>query len=164
MTDGTVCDPETWDEDAEAEGAGAAAVTRSVTRGAARLFEDLGQAVITELRLANGRRADLAAVAPDGTITIVEVKSGIPDFASDRKWDAYGPFCDRFFFAVAPAFPLERLPDAEVCGLIVADAWGAEIVRESPTARLAPARRKAMTLRFATAAARRLRGLEDPRL
>lgn len=143
---------------------GAAAITRAVTRGAARLFEDLGQAVVTELRLANGRRADIVALAPDGTVTIVEVKSGIPDFAADRKWVDYGPFCDRFFFAVSPDFPLERLPDPDTCGLIVADAWGAEILREAPVVRLAAARRKAITLRFAATAARRLRGLEDPRL
>ena len=148
----------------EADGDGAAAITRAVTRGAARLFEDLGQAVVTELRLANGRRADIVALAPDGTVTIVEVKSGIPDFAADRKWEEYGPFCDRFFFAVSAEFPTERLPDAEVCGLIVADAWGAEILRDAPVVRLVAARRKAITLRFATTAARRLRGLEDPRL
>ena len=139
-------------------------ITRAVTRGAARMFEDLGQAVVTELRLANGRRADIVALAADGTVTIVEVKSGLPDFAADRKWDEYGPFCDRFFFAVSPDFPLERLPDPDCCGLIVADAWGAEILRDPPAWRLAPARRKAITLRFAATAARRLRGLEDPRL
>ena len=147
-----------------AEEEGAAAITRAVTRGAARLFEDLGQSVVTELRLANGRRADIVALAGDGTVTIVEVKSGIPDFAADRKWEDYGPFCDRFFFAVSAEFPLERLPAGEICGLIVADAWGAEILRDAPTIRLAAARRKAITLRFATTAARRLRGIEDPRL
>lgn len=139
-------------------------ITRAVTRGAARMFEDLGQAVVTELRLANGRRADIVALGADGTVTIVEVKSGLPDFAADRKWEEYGPFCDRFFFAVSPDFPLERLPDPDCCGLIVADAWGAEILRDPPVWRLAPARRKAITLRFAATAARRLRGLEDPRL
>jgi hypothetical protein len=143
---------------------GAPAVTRAVTRGAARMFEDLGQAVVTELRLATGRRADIVALAGDGTITIVEVKSGLPDFAADRKWEGYGPYCNRFFFAVAPEFPMERLPGGDVCGLIVADAWSAEILRDAPGHRLAPARRKAMTLRFALTAARRLRGLEDPRL
>ncbi|WPZ35251.1 MmcB family DNA repair protein [Thalassobaculum sp. OXR-137] len=148
----------------ETDGDGAAAITRAVTRGAARLFEDLGQAVVTELRLANGRRADIVALAPDGTVTIVEVKSGIPDFAADGKWAEYGPFCDRFFFAVSPEFPVERLPDAGICGLIVADAWGAEILRDAPVVRLAAARRKAITLRFAATAARRLRSLEDPRL
>lgn len=140
------------------------AVTQAVTRGAARMFEDLGQAVVTELALANGRRADIAALAGDGTLTIVEVKSGLPDFAADHKWEDYGAFCDRFFFAVAADFPIDRLPGPEVCGLIVADAWGAEILRAAPVARLAPARRKAITLRFANAAARRLRALEDPRL
>ena len=46
-------------------------ITRSVTRGTARYFEDLGCAVITELPLANGRRADVAALAADGRITLV---------------------------------------------------------------------------------------------
>lgn len=163
MTSGAMARQDDRDE-GQIDDAGAAAVTRAVTRGAARLFEDLGQAVLTEFRLANGRRADLTGLAVDGTITIVEVKSGIPDFAADRKWEEYGPFCDRFYFAVPPVFPLERLPDGAVCGLIVADAWGAEILREPPTNRLAPARRKAMTLRFAITAARRLRGLDDPRI
>lgn len=144
--------------------AGAAAITRAVTRGAARMFEDLGQAVVTELRLATGRRADIMALAGDGTVTVVEVKSGLSDFASDRKWEDYAEFCDCFFFAVSAEFPLDRLPDADVCGLIVADAWGAEILREAPVSRLSPARRKAVTLRFAATSARRLRGIEDPRL
>ena len=163
MTHGAMARQDDRDE-GQTDEAGAAAVTRAVTRGAARLFEDLGQAVLAEFRLANGRRADLAALAADGTIAIVEVKSGFPDFAADRKWEEYAPFCDRFYFAVPPAFPLERLPDGAVCGLVVADAWGAEILREPPVSRLAPARRKAMTLRFAITAARRLRGLDDPRI
>lgn len=147
--------------DAPAEGA--AATTRAVTRGVARLFEDMGHAVATELTLATGRRADIVALAKEGTVAIVEVKSGLADFASDRKWEGYGGFCDRFYFAVAADFPMDRLPGPEVCGLIVADAWDAEIVREAVSAPLAPARRKAMMIRFATVVARRLRALEDPR-
>jgi hypothetical protein len=138
--------------------------TRLVTRGAARLFEDLGCAVVTEFALANGRRADVAALAADGRITLVEVKSGVPDFRSDAKWPEYLDFCDAFYFAVAPDFPFNRLPDATSCGLVVADAWEAAILRPAPERRLAPARRRAIVTRIARVAAQRLRALTDPRI
>ncbi|MEQ8398842.1 MmcB family DNA repair protein [Thalassobaculum sp.] len=139
-------------------------ITRAVTRGAARLFEDLGCAVVTELTLANGRRADVAALAADGRITMVEVKSGVPDFRSDAKWSEYLEFCDSLYFAVAPTFPLDLLPDAATCGVIVADAWEATILRPAPVQLLAAARRRAMTIRIARVAALRLRAFTDPRL
>ena len=138
--------------------------TRRVTRGAARLFEDLGCAVVTEFPLANGRRADVAALSADGRVTLVEVKSGIPDFRADAKWHEYLEFCDAFYFAVAPEFPQELLPDGGTCGLIVADAWEAAILRPSPVRALGPARRRAVTVRIARVAAVRLRALTDPRL
>ena len=50
-------------------------------------------------------------------------------------------------------------PDA---GLIMADPYGAEILREPTPQRLAPATRRAMMLRFAQAAADRLHRLADP--
>jgi len=139
-------------------------ITRRVTRGAARLFEDLGCAVVTEFALANGRRADVAALAGDGRIALVEVKSGVPDFRSDAKWPEYLEFCDAFYFAVAPEFPRELLPDAETCGVIVADAWEAEILRPAPVRKLPAARRRAVTVRLARVAAQRLRALTDPRI
>ncbi len=139
-------------------------ITRRITRGAARMFEDLGCAVVTEFALANGRRADLVALAPDGRITLVEVKSGVPDFRSDAKWHEYLEFCDAFYFAVDVGFPQERLPDGGTCGLILADAWEAAILRPSPLRPLAPARRRAVTVRIARVAALRLRSLTDPRL
>ena len=138
--------------------------TRRVTRGAARMFEDLGCAVVTEFVLANGRRADVAALSADGRITLVEVKSGIPDFRSDGKWHEYLEFCDAFYFAVSPQFPRELLPDAGTCGLIVADPWEAVILRPAPVGTLAAARRKSVTVRLARVAALRLRALTDPRL
>ena len=56
--------------------------------------------------------------------------------------------------------PAEIFPEG--AGLILADAYGAEILRHAPEHRLAPATRKAMLLRFAQAAAQRLHGLVDP--
>ena len=131
--------------------------TLSVTRGAARLMVDMGYAPLLEVGLPNGRRADVMALGPRGDIVICEVKSGIEDYRVDRKWGEYGPYCDAFYFAVAPEFPAGVLPDEP--GLIVADGFGGAVVREAPPAPLAPARRRALTLAFARLGA--LRTLRD---
>jgi hypothetical protein len=55
-----------------------------------------------------------------------------------------------------------RRPHARGGGLIVADPYGAEIVREAELQRMAPASRRALLLRFAQAAADRLHRLADP--
>jgi len=131
-----------------------------IGRGVARLLKAHGFAPVSEVGLANGRRADVAAVCDGGEVWIVEIKSCLEDFRADRKWPEYREFCDRLFFAVAPDFPRHVLPaDA---GLIVADRYGGEIVRAAPEHRLAGARRKAMTLRVLRAAALRLQGIVDP--
>jgi hypothetical protein len=127
--------------------------TLSVTRGAARLMLDLGYAPLLEVGLPNGRRADVMAIGRRGDIVICEVKSGIDDYRVDRKWHEYAPFCDAFYFAVAPEFPQDILPDQP--GLIVADGFGGAVVREAPATPLAPARRKALTLAFARLGAMR---------
>ena len=128
-------------------------VTLEVTRGAARLLVGLGFAPLAEVCLPNGRRADLMALGPRGEIAIVEVKSSVEDYRVDRKWGEYAPFCEQFYFAVAPSFPRQILADGP--GLIVADGFGGAILTDSPLAPLAPARRKALTLAFARLAAMR---------
>ena len=127
--------------------------TLAVTRGAARLLVALDYAPIAEVCLPNGRRADLMALGPKGDIAIVEVKSGPEDYLADRKWGDYLPYCDAFYFAVAPEFPRELLPQEP--GLIVADGFGGAVLRDAPSTPLAPARRKALTLAFARLAAMR---------
>lgn len=126
-------------------------VTNAVTRGAARLFEALGYAPLLEVGLPNGRRADIMALGPRGQIAIAEVKSGLEDFRVDLKWPEYLPYCDAFYFAVAPEFPRDILPDGP--GLIIADGFGGAVFQEAPPTLLAPARRKALTLAFARLAA-----------
>jgi len=145
-----------------ADVAGRDAITREVCRGAGRLLRAHGYACLNELPLPNGRRADVIGLSRSGDILIVEVKSGVEDFRVDNKWPEYRNFCDALFFAVAPDFPVDILP-ADT-GLILADRFGGEIVRAAPEHRLAPARRKAMTLRFARAAALTLQTLIDPTL
>lgn len=60
-------------------------------------------APVTEVSLANGRRADIAAVAASGEIWIVEIKSSIEDFRTDQKWPEYRDYCDRLFFEIGRA-------------------------------------------------------------
>ena len=126
---------------------------RLLMRGTARLLLDLGITAIAEFTLPCGRRADLAGLGPKGEMVIVEVKSGVQDFRTDEKWPDYFAWCDRFYFAVSDRFPANMLP--EQTGLIIADGFGGAVVRESPVAKLAPARRKALTLKFARNAAER---------
>ena len=130
-----------------------------ITRGVCRYFDSLNYACLTEFTLRNGRRADVIALGPDGELIIVEVKSSLADYRADGKWPEYLDFCQRFFFAVAPDFPLAVLP--QDTGLLVADGYDAAERRPSPTAALAPARRKAVTLKFARLAAQRLHSLTD---
>lgn len=132
-------------------------ITIAVRQGATRCLVHLGYAPIWEFSLANNRRADICGLSQKGQLVIVEVKSGIHDFKSDSKWRDYAPFCDLFYFAVTPDFPLDLIPSdgEDAPGLIVADAFGAEIVRAAPCFDLVPARRKAVTLSFARHAALR---------
>ena len=133
---------------------------KDICRGTARALARLGFASLAEVPLANGRRADLVAVGRDGMLLIVEVKSSLADFRNDRTWGEYRAFCDRLAFAVAADFPRELIP--EDCGLIVADPFDAMILREGAATLLAPARRRALTLRFGRLAAGRLLRLSDP--
>jgi hypothetical protein len=128
--------------------------------GVRRLLAAQGFASLAELSLASGRRADIAALGAGGQFWIVEIKSSIADYRADGKWPDYRDYCDRLFFAVPPDIPVEILPDDT--GLILADGFGAEMIRDAPEHRLAGARRKAVTLRFAQAAAQRLHALVDP--
>lgn len=134
----------------------------AIRRGVLRLLHGCGFAAVSELSLGSGRRADLAALGPSGEIWIVEIKSCVADYRADRKWHEYRMHCDRLLFAVAPGFPIECLPaDA---GLIVADAYGGELVYPGALHRLPAATRKAMLIRFARAAASRLAIQGDPSL
>ena len=135
-------------------------VAAGIQRGVRRLFAQLGQVTLPEFTLANGRRADLIALAPDGGLTIVEIKSSVADFRADQKWPDYEGFCDRFYFAVPETLPFELLPADR--GLILADSFGAAILREAQHYALAGARRKAVMLRFARVAAAALHALADP--
>jgi len=134
----------------------------AIARGTRRLLRARRFSTVTELPLASGHRADIVALAEDGTILIIEIKSCIADFRADSKWPDYRIHCDRLYFAISVETPPEIMPDD--AGLIIADEFGAEILREAPDHRLPSATRRAMLLRFAHAAAHRLHGLVDPEI
>jgi hypothetical protein len=131
-----------------------------ICRGVRRHLGLIGYASFTEVTLRSGRRADLVALGRDGEIVIVEIKSSIADLRADAKWPDYRRHCDRFLFATHEAVPAALFPmDA---GLMVADAYGAHLLREAPTHPLSAATRKEMLIRLATGAGRLLHRLVDP--
>ena len=132
----------------------------AVARGTSRLLRSLGFSALAELSLPSGRRADLVALNDRGDIWIVEIKSSLADLRADSKWEDYRLHCDRLFFAFTGELPCEIVPPDT--GLIVADAYGAHMHCDAPEHRLPAATRKAMLLRFASAAAQRLGRLADP--
>ncbi len=142
-------------------------IAQDVARGVTRMFFNQDMFAICEVPLRNGRRADMVAIDGAGTITIVEIKVSRADLMGDQKWTEYLDYCDRFFWAVPPhlarILDQERYLPGEV-GLIVADRYDAAVVREPSYRKLAAARRKVETLRFARRAARRLVGDLDPAL
>ncbi|MDH7797952.1 MULTISPECIES: MmcB family DNA repair protein [unclassified Beijerinckia] len=131
-----------------------------VMRGVQRLMRAHRLESLVEMPLNNGRRADVIALRGDGRFHIVEVKSSIADFRTDKKWHEYRDYCDHFSFATHAEVPLEIFP--EECGLIVADKFGAEIIRPPSEHVLNAARRKAMLIAFGLQAASRLHLLYDP--
>jgi hypothetical protein len=135
-------------------------IAAEIQRGVCRALRTLGHSVVTELPLANGRRADVVALSPGGDIWIVEIKSCLIDYQTDGKWTEYLAHCDRLYFAVTPDFPVEVIP--EDAGLMLADRYGAHLMREPVEERLNAARRKAIMLCFARAAALRLQRHLDP--
>nr|WP_245498366.1 MmcB family DNA repair protein [Hansschlegelia quercus] len=141
-------------------GSSLSGVAAGLARGVCRYFAAADYSCLLEFPLKSGRRADVMALGPSGEIAVVEIKSGPQDFRTDRKWRDYRDFCDDFFFCVGGDFPQTLIP-AEV-GLIVADRYGAAVIRQGEPHRLAGARRKAVSLRFARLAARRLQATLDP--
>jgi hypothetical protein len=132
----------------------------ALQRGVCLTLRAHGNSVITELPLGNGRRADVVGLSTAGEIMIVEIKSSLTDYRTDGKWHEYLDYCDRLYFDVAADFPSDVIPAH--AGLILADRYGAELIREPEVARLSAARRKAMMLCFARAAALRLQHFLDP--
>lgn len=133
-----------------------------LARGVSRHLRSLGFVSVEEFVPARGLRVDVMALGPKGELWVIECKSSREDFQTDKKWQGYLEWGDRYFWAVDTEFPTDLLP--EHTGLIFADAFDAEIIRMAPEEKLAPARRKKLIQKFAMDAARRLQRFRDPKL
>ncbi len=135
---------------------------QKLARGVSRHLISHGFVSIEEFVPARGLRVDVMALGPKGELWVIECKSSRADYQSDSKWQGYLEWCDRFFWAVDTEFPVDLFP--EETGLIIADAYDAEIIRMAPEEKIAPARRKKMIQKFAMDGARRLQSLRDPKV
>jgi len=131
-----------------------------LSRGVCRALSALGYATLTEFPLSSGRRVDVIGVSGTGEIVIVDIKTCAADYGTDRKWPEYLEFCDAFYFAVPADFALALLPPDS--GLMVADDYGAEILRRVTPRPMNASRRRAQTLRLALMAMQRLGRFVDP--
>ena len=132
----------------------------AIRKGVGRLMINHGYAVLPEITLPTGRRADLICLNPKGRIWIIEIKSSVADFRADSKWQDYLNYCDEFSFATGPDVPADIFPD--LTGLIISDTYGADIMRPASQHKISPAARKAVHLACARTGAQRLHYLEDP--
>ncbi len=141
-------------------------VAADVARGITRLFARNNVWCAPEVPLQNSRRADLMGIDAKGLIVIVEIKVARGDLLGDSKWPDYLDYCDRYYWGVPPGLDRAPLESAafqpELSGVIVADGYDAEIVRQAPLTRLAAARRKVQVERLARLAMRRHTALLDP--
>ena len=140
----------------------------AIARGVGRLFARHQILVQPEVSLRNHRRADLMGINAKGEIIIVEIKCSKADLLGDQKWPEYLEYCDRYFWAVPADFDLTLFEKPaflpERAGLIVADAYDAEMIRPAAYVPVAAARRKTETQRLARIAMRRLMAITDPDL
>lgn len=131
-----------------------------LARGVCRHLMNLGFSAIEEFTPERGKRVDVMGLGPKGELWVIECKSSRADFQADKKWEGYLDWCDRYFWAVDEAFPTDLLP--QETGLIIADAYDAEVIRMAPEDKLAAARRKVVVQKIARHAALRLHGFRDP--
>lgn len=145
---------------------GSPACAADVVRGVQRMLLRRDLASVAEVPLDNGRRADLLAVDARGCLSIVEVKVSRADLMGDAKWPEYLACCDRYYWAVPAGFDLALFDQSCLlparAGLIVADRYDAEVVREAATEPLPAHARRRVTLALARRAARRVTALTDP--
>ena len=133
-----------------------------LARGVVRHLRHHDFACLEEFAPERGKRIDVMGLGPKSELWVVECKSSRADFTSDLKWQGYLPFADRFFWAVGCNFPVEILPEGS--GLIIADGFGAEVVRMPEPMPVPAARRRKMVHRFGRVAAQRLMWTRDPML
>ena len=128
--------------------------TERITDAIARSYYEQGDGVLREFKLRVKRRVDLETISDKGLITIVEIKSSVADFRSDRKWNEYIEWADQFYFGVGHNFPIDILPKEH--GIITTDGFDIYEAQPSPVQKLNVARRDTLVRRLAKASMRRI--------
>lgn len=77
-------------------------IANNIKKTVAKRFKKKMRAVFFEMGVNKGGklRADVLALAMNGHIVIVEVKSSVSDFRTDKKMSGYLPYCQQFYLAV----------------------------------------------------------------
>ena len=128
--------------------------TERVTDAIARSYHEQGNGVLREFKLSVKRRVDLITISDKGWITIIEIKSSVADFRSDKKWNEYIEWADQFYFGVAHNFPIEILPKEH--GIITTDGFDIHKAQPSPVQKLNGSRRNTLVRKLAKASMRRI--------
>jgi len=113
-----------------------------LARGVSRYLSTRNYVSVTEFIPTRGLRVDVLGLGPKSEIWVIECKTSIIDYQTDKKWKQYLDWCDFYFWAVDCDFPVGLLP--ENTGLMIADAYSAEIVRMPQVVPLSPARRRVL--------------------
>ena len=128
--------------------------TQRITDAIARSYYEQGDGVLREFKLRVKRRVDLITLNDEGLITIIEIKSSVSDFRSDKKWNEYIDWADQFYFGVGHNFPIDILPKEH--GIITTDGFDIYEAQTSPVQKLNGSRRNTMVRKLSKASMRRI--------
>ena len=99
-------------------------LAHKIKEAVCRYFTKKRMAVTFELGLCRrGRlRADVFALSMSGRVTIAEVKSGVADYRSDKKWEQYKEYAESFYFAFdRPTYEKLKSEVPKGVGILVVD-------------------------------------------
>ena len=103
-------------------------------------FLDKRQAVNFEIGVKEGLRADVLSVSMRSKITMIETKSSVQDFRTDKKWQRYLKYCHQFYFAVDVA-TYKKIKDDIPKGIgvfVVSDRLGIKIFQKASNREVDP--------------------------
>lgn len=77
-------------------------IAANIQKAVGLYYRGKNRAVLPELGLCRGGRlrADLFVLAMNGHAVVVEIKSSVADFRTDKKMHKYLPFCNQAYLAV----------------------------------------------------------------
>lgn len=109
-------------------------VTANVSDEVAKYYTSKRYCVSKEIGLCkSGRlRADFLALNIKRQIIIVEVKSCVEDFKTDKKWRKYLPYCNKLYFALTPdVWDKLKAEIPQGIGVMITSGYGITIVQNA---------------------------------